>query len=527
MSDAPAQQKDLRAYLRPVLRRWWLIVLVVPVVTVGTYLYYDHKPKTYQSSTELYFQPSTLQQLVFGTKSEAQSKIENYALLIQTAAVGERAEANLAKELGKDNVPAGGVAAQGIEQTSFIVITATAADPVAAADLANAYATAFIELQSRQVRREAKRAAQAAEKQLAGIKKTRSTVRRREGIEQQIAELQLVAGQPQSESGIKQVEPAVPIPVALNHDPKGNAIFAFVVALMLAVGGAYGLEYLNRRITRIEDVEEIYELPVLTEIPQVGKPAPAEQSGIAMAKMLHGPFHRLQANLELLARERPIRTILVASAAPGEGKSIVARNLGLAYREAGRNVAVVDADFRKASLGRLLDAEEGLGLSDILAGRASFGQVVQEVRVQSTTNGDNGWNGNGNGVDWRPYQSGAVATKPRDGELAMVPAGEHHGNLSSAFASSEMRDALTAAVNAYGMVIIDSPPLLAVADALPLLSEVDAVILVTRLGVSTRDSARRLLSELERVPDVNVGGVVINGISRRVYRARSYGYYDG
>src|SRR3954471_16912505 len=60
------EQRDLRDYFRPVLRRWWLILAVVPVVTVGTYLYYDAKPKVYSASTQLYVQPSALNQLLLG-----------------------------------------------------------------------------------------------------------------------------------------------------------------------------------------------------------------------------------------------------------------------------------------------------------------------------------------------------------------------------------------------------------------------------------------------------------------------------
>ncbi len=511
------EQKDLRAYIQPVLKRWWLILAVVPVVTVATYFYYDGKPKVYQASTELYFQPSTLQQLVFGAKIDDQARVENAALLIQTNEVGERAYRLLAKK-GQSRVPGGSVEAQAIEKSSFIAITATAGTAQGAARLANAYAVAFVRMQRGEIRREARKAVRAAEGQLEGIPTDEEAIKRREALEQKIQDLKLLAGQPSSNGALKQVNPAVPPAAPIEHDPSRNAIFAFVVGLMLAIGGAYGLELLSRRIASVEDVEEIYGVPVLTEIPQVDAPAPRKGEGVAMASVLSEPFQRLQMNLDLLARERPVRTILVASAAPEEGKSVVARNLGLAYREAGHSVAVLDADFRKPSLGGLLAANDGLGLSDVLAGRASFGQVVQEVEASSSSNGS----------------APATATEPFTppggvgrGELAMVPAGEDRGNLSTALSSAEMRQTLRTAADTYGTAIVDSPPLLAVADALPLLSQVDAVVLVMRIGVSTRDSARRLMSELGRMPGVFVAGIAVNGIPRRVYRARSYDYGGG
>ena len=77
-------------------------------------------------------------------------------------------------------------------------------------------------------------------------------------------------------------------------------------------------------------------------------------------------------------------------------------------------------------------------------------------------------------------------------------------------------------------MLIDSPPILAFSDALPLLTAADGVIIVTRIGVSNRESARRMLKGLEQVPDVNVLGVVVNGVPPRDLRNRAYdyAYYD-
>jgi polysaccharide biosynthesis transport protein len=518
VSDAPLEQKDLRAYVAPVLKRWWLIVAIVPIVTVATYLYYDHKPKTYSATAELYVQPSTLSQLVFGSRAERETRTENYALLLQTAAVGERARKRLEAEAkkGKGKVPSGAIGAQGIEKTSFLIVEATASTPQGAARLANAYAFAFAGMQRHQVRAEADAAEKRAKQQLKQLGHSEETLRRREAIESQIQQLQLIAQPPKGAGGIRVVEPASAVPVAHGPDPVRNAVFAALLGLLAAIAAAYGLEYTSRRITKVEDAEEAYELPVLTEVPQVRSPAPSGSGGVLLPEPLRGPFQRLQTNLEILSRERPVRTILVASAAPDEGKSIVARNLALAYREAGRNVAVLDADFRRPSQDSLLAVSDGLGLSDILAGQASFGQVVQEVAVQ-------GANGNGNGS--AAGLAGAAMAPTFGGELAMVAAGRHQG-LAAALSSQQMSQTLRAAVDVYGTAIIDSPPLLAVPDVLPLLAEADAVVLVTRLGVSTRDSARRLIAELRRMPDVRIAGLVVNGIPRRVFRARSYDSYS-
>lgn len=512
MTDLSGEQRDVRAYLRPVFKRWWLILAVVPIATAATYLHYDRKPKVYTAATQIYVQPSVLNQILLGKGSGTkESQTQNLALLIPTKTVGEEAE-RLLKKGGKRPV-SGGVAASPVETTSFVTITTTASSPNGAARLADAYAEAFIRLQSNQVGTELKRTVKVAERQLRHLDFSKES-ERREALEDKLQTLKLLAAEPGGNTGIRQVEPAVASPVPIGHNPSGNAIFALVVSLALAIGSCYGLEYLNRKISGVEDAEDVYGQPALTEVPMVGSPAPFEREGVALSGQLKEPFQRLQTNLDMAARDRPLRTILVASAAPNEGKSIVARNLALAYREAGRNVAVLDADLRSATLGGLMAAHQGPGLADILAGRASFGQVVQEVPAPAATNGNGTWTAGG-------YVAGP--TRPI-GYAGVVPAGEHHGSLSTALASGQMLEALRTAADTYGLAIIDSPPLLAVPDVVPLLSEADGVILVTRIGVSTRDSARRLMRELERVPDLNLLGLVVNGIPSRTYRARSYGY---
>jgi Mrp family chromosome partitioning ATPase/capsular polysaccharide biosynthesis protein len=516
--------RDLRDYLMPVLKRWWLILAVVPIATVGTYLYYDAKPKVYGASTQLYAQPSAVNQVLLGGSSAAniEATFANLSVFIGTQVVGEQAQRLLAKH--KRSRPIGSVSAAPLEGTTFLAIEALAPKPGDAALLANTYAQAFIKVQARQLRQEAKRTLAIAERQLATLPPpTRfGTDPQREALEEKIQALELVSSQNAGNTGIKVVERAFPSATPIGHNPKSNAIFAFVISLMLAIGAAYGLEYLTRKIRSVEDAENIFDLPILTEVPKVRAPSPYGTEGAAMEKELHEPFHRLQMNLDMLGQERPLRTILVVSAAPGEGKSVVTRNLGLAYREAGRNVAVLDADFRKRTLGGLLDAQEGPGLTDIIAGRASFGEAVQEVNVPVAPNG------NGNGAEGAVVQPATgTSRQPGQGDLAMIPAGRAHGSLAATLSTGGLSEALESATKIYDRVLIDSAPVLASADVLPLLSKVDGVLIVTRVGVSTRDSAKRMLAELRRIPDINIVGVAVNGIPPRTYRTRAYGYYYG
>ncbi len=516
------EQRELLDYLRPVLKRWWLILAVVPVVTVGTYLYYDHKPKVYTASTQVYVQPSALNTVLVGgvTAITSPQTVGNLAHFIGTEVVAKQAQVVLKKKHAGAVV--GSVVAEPLEESNFIIVTATSPSPADAALLANAYTKAFIGNQANQIGKEANRTLKNAEEQLSAVGGREAGNVKAQALEEKIQALELVTAQPINSAGVRQVDPARPPSEPTGHDPMSHAIFAFIVSLMLSIAAAFAMEYMTRKMTSVEDVEDIFKLPVLTEVPRVNRPAPRMEDGVSMEKELHEPFHRLQMNLDMLSHERPMRTILIASAAPNEGKSIITRNLALAFREAGRNVAVLDADFRKATLGKLMDVHEGPGLTDVLAGRASFGQAVQEVSVP-------GQNGNGSApavVGAPSHQVGGQGATTL-GDLAMVPAGAHDRNLAATLGSGAMRQTLQSASDVYDRVLIDSSPVLATADVLPLLSEVDGVLLVTRLGESTRDSAKRMLAELRRVSNANVIGVVVNGIPPRIYKSRAYGYYYG
>ncbi len=519
--EAPAERVDLHDYVRPLWSRLWLIVAIVAVVTGGTYWYYERQPEVYQASTKLYVAPSTLDQVLFGGNGpQDQATIDNLTVLLQTSAVAREA----AKQIGYKGDPRallGGVSAVTQGDSDFILVTGAASSPQKAAALANGFATGFIKLRADQVDKEADKALTAAEGELSRLGSGPASEPQRASLDAQIQQLRLIRSLPAGAggSGIRQIEPAVPPSSPTEPNPGRNAIFAFVVSLVLGVGAALALDRFDRRIRRVEDVEKIYGLPVLTELPTVRTPAPVIDDEALIAEPFREPFRRLQTNLEMFSRARELRTIVVASAAPGEGKSIVARNLALAYREAGKRVAVVDADFRKPSLAGLLATDDGPGLANVLSGSSDLRHALQDVPVHAT---------NGHHDEAVPVPAGAspeADPKPaRPGALSLVTSGPQPANPGAALATGKMRDTLTSAALRFDAVIVDSPPVLAVGDALPLLSEADGVILVARLGTSTRDSADRLMAELKRLPDVNLLGVVANGIPARQHRNRAYGY---
>jgi non-specific protein-tyrosine kinase len=287
-----------------------------------------------------------------------------------------------------------------------------------------------------------------------------------------------------------------------------NAAVALVLSALFAAMAAYGLERLDRRIRRRDEVEVLYRAPILADVPQVSKPAPTVKGHVAVAPRLKEAFRTLRMNIALESLDRPVRTLLVTSAMPREGKTTTVRNLALAYRQAGMRVAVVDADLRRPSLHRFLNIERDPGLTDVLTDRRPLDSALQAVTVdvrgiETLARVHTGAGGNGGG------EAGAV------GALLALASGPSPANPPAVLASERTRSLLHDLAETNDVVIVDCPPVLPVSDVLPLLTAVDGVLLVARLRVATTVAAARLADQLGRVPNLRVLGVVLNGVSER------------
>lgn len=219
------------------------------------------------------------------------------------------------------------------------------------------------------------------------------------------------------------------------------------------------------------------------------KPATADGAngaGPAIALKHYGRFapeveayRSLRVNLELITQRRDVKTILVTSPGPLEGKSTTLINLGVMWWETGATVSLVDADLRRPSLHTSFHLSPEEGLTDLVLGRAS------SLKIQKTL---------------------------REG-FSVVTAGSHYGKPNVLLSSVGMRQSLVLFREAADVVLIDSSPLLMVSDALMLATAVDGVLLVTRRGYTTRREALRAKKLLESA-GANILGVVLNMAER-------------
>ena len=191
-------------------------------------------------------------------------------------------------------------------------------------------------------------------------------------------------------------------------------------------------------------------------------------------------YRRLRTSIEMAGRDGGAKTIAIASAEPGEGKSTASANLAIAYAQANRNVLLLDSDLRSPVLHRIFELENDRGLSTALAGRCGFGEVVRASEF--------------------------------DG-LEVICSGPTPANPTELLDSAAMEELLEEAKRRYDIIILDTPSMAAGADALIVADKCDGAVLVIRRGKTKFDAAAKAKETLES-GRVKVIGAVFNQTSR-------------
>ena len=295
---------------------------------------------------------------------------------------------------------------------------------------------------------------------------------------------------------------------SLPQQPSNSAagrwmLFGLLGGLGLGIGLAACVESFNDPVETEEEVARLVRLPILgwlpTERGTVSQREPRSEplnffTAAAPQSLAAEGCRTIRTNLESAARHHAMRTVMVASAGPREGKSTVVLNLTLVFHEMGRRVAVVDADLRRPSLQRAAGSPAEKGLVDVLSGNLPWPEAVQKI--------EEGLLFLPAGVV-KPTQQGSVLSRERVERL-----------LDSAKAHADL-------------VLLDSAPVLAVADNLVLASLVDGVVLVVRAGHTQRQDLLAAKEQLDKM-GAHLLGVVINRVStsrRRRHYARYGSYY--
>jgi Mrp family chromosome partitioning ATPase/capsular polysaccharide biosynthesis protein len=518
---------DVRAYLRPVWRRRWIILLIVVLATAATYVLAARQHNEYVASTDVYItvvDPATAIGAVAPTTPPTAQGMQDVATLFTAQAITAGVYQKLHMPLGSAGsvnvAPLTETSATSTE-TSFVVVTATSPSPTLAARLANTYVSVFLAARRSAEAAAAASDAAAAQSSMNALAPIPTNTAERQALVLSISQYRTIELDPNA--GAQQIDVALPPTSPSSPKPARDALFAALVALLFAIGIAFGLELVDRRLVSVSALESIYGRPVFAALPYVADPTPIIDGEAVVPAQLVEALRGLRINLGIAGISGPPRTVLIASGSPGEGKSTVARDLALVYAEAGESVLLIDADLRRPSVAWLCGVEPELGLSHVLAGAASLASAALPVPLEHTPSG--AANGRRRPSPRRSRAGAVSRVAVSDGSLDVLAHGEQVGNPVTLLSSPAMKGLLAAASKRYDVIIVDSAPLLPVTDTVPLLGVVDAILLVARVGMTTRDAAERVTTAIGRVPGANLVGIVANDIRDAFLNEGRGGYY--
>jgi Mrp family chromosome partitioning ATPase/capsular polysaccharide biosynthesis protein len=549
------ETSDATAIFAPLWRRKWLILGVAIVVGVGSYFYYKHATRTFSASTQVYLGTSSEEQ-VSGEKGQTKTsgvEVANQAAIIN-ALVIEEVHQQLRKEGHGRLVKGAKIKAKAAEKSLFLTISAEASSAKGTILLVNRVAQAYIRRRDDGRERSINREIALTRRQLARLEATQSPVKTssstgsstskgNKGAASTTAILQAT----QLSAKINQLETSLALPDAqqvkpatrallVAPAPKKDAIFGFVIGLVLASIAAYTLSRLDRRLRTLEGVESIFRSQILAALPMVGKPIVYENGQPRPSKLLLEPLRGLYTTLHLGAvgtapvaaqpgelgaaggvmtqsngedpgAARPCR-ILFLSADPGDGKSMLVADLALVARDSGARVAVVEANFRRPVLANRLGATggEGHGLAEVLSGTHSIDDAIQRVSpTVAEPAGD---------LAAAPAVLATGLATHRSGSLFLLAGSKTVANPPALLATETMSDVLGKLAGEYDYVLVDAPSPLQFSDVMPVLRMVDGVVLVARAGHTREISAQRFMQLLAHSNAAPVIGTVANCVSK-------------
>lgn len=519
---------DAIAVLR---RRWWVVLAVAAMCGATSFLYFRQQTPRYAAQSVILIDVRTAARISAaagqGTSYDDPKRIlADQVELAKSESVRTEVRNRLGGEINVD--------VSGREDANIVLVTAKDESPIRAADMANTYVTVHQQFS-------ADRAAQAYADALASIDAVLVPLQQRLAelapltdagalnpaaaitagvdptllaerlrLQNELAVLSTKRNAVLVSAGIdkdvvtKVISQASVPEVPFSPRTKRNAVLGVLAGLVMGLAGVFLRDYLDDRLRdRASITKALPKQPVLATVPQDWRAARAKGSLAAEGGAVGEAVRGLRTSVQFAGLTQPMRSVLVTSSRPKEGKSTIAASLAVALAHSGTPTVLVDADLRKPRVHKVFGlTDNGVGLSSVLQGRSAL--------------------------------SAALRDAPGVSNLLVLTAGPSVANAAdllwpggAAGSTITMQAIVDELVRAGYQVVVDAPPVLPVADALTISRAVDGVVYVLAAGQARERDVTRAF-ELLAQAGANVIGVAVNKLSRGAggYGGYGYGYGD-
>ena len=505
---------ELRQY-GAILRRWlWFVALGTLLVGGVTYVISRNTTPVYQATATIFVdQASNVNESVYGTIIASERQAQTFAQLMLTRPVLDAVTARLGlSELKSD------ISVQPIQDTQLIRVDVEDTDKELATQIANTIPAIFVEQHTERQLQKFTGSRDSLDKEIRALSTNISQVQTKitelEAIQNrtsaQDADLSrfrdslqqyrnsyanlvksfedLRLNEARATDTISIVEPAEVPKKPIRPRILLNTVLGLLVGMVLAIGGVLLIEYLDDTLKNPDDVVAALKLSTLGAIPRTRQDSADADADRQLVTFLNPKspiseaYRILRTNIQFSSLDKPIRTLLVTSANPSEGKSTTASNLAAVMAQTGQKVVLIDTDLRRPVIHKVFNVPNNIGLTSALLtppDPTTLAHLIQPTEIKN---------------------------------LSVLTSGPLPPNPSELLGSHRMGDLIEALKSVADIVIFDSPPALAVTDSAVLARQLDGVLLVVDSGETREPLARRAVEELSKV-GAHILGVALNRLS--------------
>jgi len=517
MSSTAEQASELRDQLRVIRTHKWQIALITLLVT-GTAVFASvRRTPIYEAHTEVLVHP-IVNPNSSGLALPQPPNLDTERLVALSQTVANRVRAAAGASISLNELLAN-VRVEVAGNTEVLAISYDSPVPATAARLANAFAAAYVDYRTEQILDQYTAAAAAVQKRVNSVRDQLAALASRTGgattftaerdtlvaqltvLTQRLLDLQANQSTVEDAGQIIQRAEVPTVPVSPNKTRDGAlALFA---GLLLGLGVVFVRERLDDRVKGLEELEKRLGVPVIAAVPRAGDWRRREEAKLILLSEPRSPisesYRTLATGVLYSASQRPLKVLMITSSMGGEGKSTTASNLAVALAQAGKRVILVSADLRRSRIHQFFNVSNDVGMVELLAGDARLAEGAKSVGIPN---------------------------------LRVVVGGRVPDNPAALLGSPGLLNLIADMRDCSDFVVIDTPPVLAVADASILAPIVDGTIFIVDGARAGRSAMQRSWSQLGAAGARVIGTVYNNfdpgeSTGYPYYYSRYYRQYYG